>query len=99
MIDTHRIFKRLSEAGVSQAECEALVETACELDDAPTRGDLKELETSLVKWMVASLGLVTAIMLGAMYFLNADLKGDIRELRSHPSRASEPNTVATPLPK
>jgi hypothetical protein len=96
MIDTHKIFKRLSEAGVSQAECEALIETVREIDDSPTRGDLKELETSFIKWMVASLGLVTAIMLGAMYFLNADLKGDIRELRSRPPHASESNPAVTP---
>ena len=99
MLDTHRIFKRLTEAGVTQAECEALVETARELDDAPTRSDLKELETKLHKelhaqsWRFAGL---LGLMLTLIYFMYNDLKGDIRELRSHPSRASETNTAATP---
>jgi hypothetical protein len=82
MIDTHRIFKRLAQAGVSETECEALVETARELSDAPTKADLHALETSFVKWMVASLGFMTAILLGAMYYVTSDIKADVREIRN-----------------
>jgi hypothetical protein len=90
MLDTHKIFKRLAQAGVSETECEALVETARELSDAPTRGDLHALETSFVKWMVASLGLMTAILLGAMYYVTSDIKGDIREIRNRVAQLSKP---------
>jgi hypothetical protein len=90
VIDTHKIFKRLTEAGVSQAESEALVETARELSDAPTKADLHALETSFVKWMVASLGLMTAILLGAMYYVTSDIKADVREIRNRVAQLSKP---------
>jgi hypothetical protein len=94
-IDTHRIFKRLTEAGVSQAECEALVETARELDDAPTRSDLKELETKLHKelhalsWRFFILMIAqSALILGAVCFMLSDVKSDLRELRTAVSHLS-----------
>jgi hypothetical protein len=85
MIDTHTIYKRLTGAGVSQAESEAIVETSRELSDSPTRGDIKELEATFVKWMVESLGLMTAILLGGVYYLTSDIKNDVRELRTRTS--------------
>jgi hypothetical protein len=81
MIDTHKIFKRLTEAGVSEAEAQVLVETAHELDDSPTRGDLKELAaTNAQTWRF--FGIMAALILGGMYFLLSDIKKDIREIRN-----------------
>jgi hypothetical protein len=84
MIDTHKIFKRLTEAGVSEAEAQVLVETAHELDDSPTRGDLKELAaTNAQTWrFFGIMGLMAALILGGMYFLLSDIKKDIREIRN-----------------
>jgi hypothetical protein len=99
-IDTHRIFKRLTEAGVSQAESEALVETARELSDAPTRGDLRELaaitKADLHKALHAQswrflglMGLQTAILLSAGYYLLSDIKADVREIRNRVGELSK----------
>jgi hypothetical protein len=64
--DTHAIIKRLLEAGMPEAQAEALVAALRQLGDTKadikaleerlnqfaTKADLRELENRLIKWMV-----------------------------------------------
>jgi hypothetical protein len=89
VIDTHRIFKRLVQAGVSEKECEALVETARELSDSLTRADLhKELHAQTWRFF-GIMGLMAALILSGMYYLLNDIKGDVREIRNRVAELSK----------
>jgi len=69
--DTLKFTKRLIEAGVSQKQAEAEAEVLAEaletnLSEMVTKGDLRmelaQMETRLIRWIVAVSGLVVALI-------------------------------------
>ncbi|MBA2411071.1 MAG: DUF1640 domain-containing protein [Gammaproteobacteria bacterium] len=86
--DTHAAVKRLTEAGVTEAQAEALIRAITEANaraDLATRGDLNEtrhaleadiadlraeikgLETRMVKWMIALVAPLYALLIVSLF--------------------------------
>jgi hypothetical protein len=73
-----QVFNAFRKAGLSDDQAQAIVEAVnksideryrLHADKIATKGDLKELESSLVKWIVGTLIASVAVMTGLMALL------------------------------
>lgn len=67
--DTHAAVKRLTEAGMAEAQAEALIRAITEAQaraELATRSDLRELEMRLIKWGIALVAPVYALLIAIL---------------------------------
>lgn len=75
VFDTHATVKELVNAGLSEAQAEALtraLQRGIERGDLVTKADLKtelaQLETRLLRWMFVQVLTIIAILFGLLHF-------------------------------
>jgi hypothetical protein len=80
VFNTHAFVKRLTAAGMPEAQAEALADelapliderlaTKDDLANLATRADLAEVKADLMKWTFGAIGFQTVIVLGAVIAL------------------------------
>ena len=82
VFDTHAFVKRLTAAGMPEAQAEALADELTPEDRLATKDDLANLatkadvkaeiadaKTEIIKWMFGTIGFQTVIVLGAVVAL------------------------------
>jgi hypothetical protein len=80
LFNTHAFVKRLTAAGMPEAQAEALADeltpliderlaTKDDLANLATKADLAEVKADLMKWTFGAIGFQTVIVLGAVIAL------------------------------
>jgi hypothetical protein len=63
--DTHAFIKRLKDAGISETQAEAQTEALTQATEGRLGIRIKEIETSLLKWVIGLLLAQTGVLITA----------------------------------